>query len=859
MLGRRILAAIVLGVATACVSAHGLENFLATGVRVGTSLDPHVSKFAPFTLDGNNSVATVDYGTEVGGLPWFEISSLSNEGLQIEVKYSETFGALNLEYSDGPYYFVTGLANSFRVETFNVTSTGRLSAFQIQGGQRWQSIRLLSKGSVTISNVGFKASFQSLSYDELPGQFESDDNELNEIWKLGTRAVQAACLATREQPASWRVDSDGILVESQRPAVSHLSTGLQNYALEFDAQILRSGLLWGVGWPVFGVGGGLTISLTGEMPESSSFLNHNYTLLPRNTISLSYKWGLVNQTTLETQRLDSFALPFSVQENKWYRIRTTASSDGQLSVSVNDTLVFNVSIASYPNGPTSVNGGFGFGAWQDCAARFKNAVATDLNNGTVLYSNNLTMPDSVLAEFGVQSNPKGVCLDGPKRDRMMWLGDLYHTMRIVDVSTARWDVLGTTLDAIIATQLANGEVAFAFPIGYDAILKVGGYTFLQDYVHLGVLSFYHYIQGSGDVDYLKKDWDLWKQTVNFVASRINATDGLAHLRGPFLGGANGGAAASCITVQVLNKATELAEAADDTVSAQTWKNTSATLQQTIRSKLWNGDKSFFALNLDQQDSFSAAGNGLCFIAGVGASEQGSSFVDRALGLLALGPGYKDDTTIDPTNTKISPNTNGFLLEGLAKLGTKSAAIRARALMHTLWGAMLADPKTSSGASWEYVGLDGSPGLSWFTSQSHPWGGAATYVISEYVAGIQPADGVAGFGLKSWVVKPEFGLLMGLRKVNARYPTAFGTLLVTWSVGCSGLDVEIVAPRETEGTFVLGSFTRTLSGSENITLQPTPTLDGNALEDERNTSISNFNDSASAPDPAADPCRRVETL
>lgn len=51
-------------------------------------------------------------------------------------------------------------------------------AFFLQGGQRWQSIRLLTDGTVLFSSVGLKASISTTDVDNFLGSFSSD----NECW-----------------------------------------------------------------------------------------------------------------------------------------------------------------------------------------------------------------------------------------------------------------------------------------------------------------------------------------------------------------------------------------------------------------------------------------------------------------------------------------------------------------------------------------------------------------------------------------------------------------------------------------------------------------------------------------------------
>ncbi|KAG6617779.1 Glycoside hydrolase [Phytophthora cinnamomi] len=61
-----------------------------------------------------------------------------------------------------------------------------------------------------------------------------------------------------------------------------------------------------------------------------------------------------------------------------------------------------------------------------------------LNDSTnVLYSNPITDESAVLPKFGVQSNMYGACLDGAKRDRYIWLGDFYHTARVMGVTNSK--------------------------------------------------------------------------------------------------------------------------------------------------------------------------------------------------------------------------------------------------------------------------------------------------------------------------------------------------------------------------------------------------------------------------------------
>jgi hypothetical protein len=77
---------------------------------------------------------------------------------------------------------------------------------------------------------------------------------------------------------------------------------------------------------------------------------------------------------------------------------------------------------------------------------------------------------------------------------------------------------------------------------------------------------------------------------------------------------------------------------------------------------------------------------------------------------------------------------GFLLEGLfianSTYGTNLDV--AKDLLDNFWSKMVTQNEYFTGASWEYLFPDGSPGLGLYTSLSHPWGGAPTYLLPQYV-------------------------------------------------------------------------------------------------------------------------------
>jgi hypothetical protein len=746
----------------------------------------------------------MDYGANVAGFPVFEIISLSGP-TQMEVKYSEQFSGLLQPLSDGPSLFVSSNANSYRVETFNVTQPGTVRSELIQGGQRWQSIRLLTNSTVKFGKVAFESTVGKIDIASLPGTFHSSNPAYDKIWSLGARAVSLACFDAGTQTSIWKVSPEGAFVSSSAPSYTDLAYNFTEYNLEFDAKIVRGGFVWATSYN-FGVRsrGGILMNLAGNYPPETTFSNTNRSLFPPSTVSLAYGVSFVNQTTLSSYQLDQFPVPCEVQEGTWYRVSTMVRS-GYLSVSLNQSRLFNVSLDSYSSitgGTVSSSGSFGFGAWQDQSAYIRNVTAWD-TAGSVIYQNPMIDSDVVLPEYGVHDNYFPTCVDGAKRDRLVWLGDFIHTSRIVGVSTGRNDHISGTFKQLLTYQLPTGQLPTAPSLGYSpdidpAAFAVEGSAFLlPDYHILGLISFASYMEWSNDVTFAKENWNSWVSAVDWLVSYKSNSTGLIDLstfRVTFLGPPSG-SAVNTAAVWAFQGMASVAAAVNDINSYNKWTNLATSLTQAINVALWDDESGVYSIQSSDKGNFSTAAIGFAITTGVANDTQAQLSLSH-LPSLKLHPGYRDSTTsnLSDPSVNLSPNINGFLLPALMQ---RKQAEPARFLLDNLWGAMIANETTNSGASWEYVNQESQPGYGQYTSLSHPWGGGATYALTQYVAGIRPVD----FGYKTWMVDPAYAGF-GLEWVNATVPTPHGNLGVVWSVKGSIVWVEIDAPVGTNGTLKL---------------------------------------------------------
>ncbi|TGO36963.1 hypothetical protein BHYA_0110g00290 [Botrytis hyacinthi] len=806
---------------TTCFSCTAVTKPLRIGLATEPTLS--LSSGVKFELTPSTPVATLDYGHEVAGYPYYDVAFISGK-VQIEVKYSEEFNGLNTNFSDGPFPLAIGLSNTYRVETFELTETGPFQAFLLQGGQRWQSIRLLTSGSVTFLTTGFTASVSDIDVSTLPGGFESDNVMLNDIWALGARASSVACIDRGTQGSMWEFDMNGALVRGMKPGLTIKGAAFQNYTLQFNTMIKRGGIGWAIGAPI-DKPLGLQLNLIGELPENTTFVNTNTTLTPPNSLILSYGYSLVNVTTLPSYHLDVFNTP-PIKENTWYTVQTILDTAGNLAVFIDDAEIFNISLSSYYVGETPIQaaGTFGFGGWQDQVGYIKNVIVRDTFNQSLLYNNTMmTDTDLVLTEYGVHYNLQTTCLDGAKRDRLVWLGDFYHTSRIIPVTTSRNDHLKGTLNTFVDWQIEDGLLPFSPPIGYNASDAKQAFAFgsgalagletygavLVDYQILGLICYSNYISSSNDLEFAHQTWSNWKLLADWLIAQLSPDTGLPVFSYSFMGPSQG-SAISCALVQALVHLAEVAMALNDLASATKYSTAATKISTAVNKQLWNPTIGTYSLSAASPDDYSIAAIGFCITSGTANTTQALQSL-QALDALKLGPGYKDSTQINSSDlsTNISPNMNGFLL---AAIISHNATSKALSLIESLWSPMLSNPKTSTGASWEYVNLEGNPGLGLFTSLAHPWGGAPTYLLTEWAAGLRRADGLSGYGYRNWLINPDVGLAMGLKTASARVVTAFnGSLSAKWTLDEGVVDVIINAPNNTSGVFEMAGTRKVLAG------------------------------------------------
>lgn len=710
--------------------------------------------------------------------------------------------------------YTKGLMNSFRTETFNLSSNGETESFLIQGGLRWQSITLLTNTSLTINGVGLRPSVDILPSESLPGAFSTSNDQYDRLWSLGARAVQAACVENGSQPSTWELSSEGAFIRGQYPGYSLKGLLYGNYTMSFSTKV-RSG---GTGWRVAAganSGYGPYFVLTTSGPH---FANMNRSLTPANTLAAGFGFSIINEAILSSGPVQYFDLPMTLVDNEWYRVATTINATGY-DILINGTRAAFVPSAEYVpyvdsswGSPTVTDGTWGFGPWLDQAAYFRDVEVT-LQNGTVVYTNTLTT-SATLEEYGIASNSHAVCLDGAKRDREIWIGDFVHTAREIFASSGRFDFVQSMIEFALEWQLVEGQGAGLVPIQesmgdgfqYRYAYYPSQYS-ESDYPILFLVTLGDYYAQTGDISLLGTYWDGIKLLVQTILDRyLDPATGLLAAADAFWFTAQGfqnATAPTALMAIALNQLVNVSNALNDTATASSYASQSANFSSAINSQLYSSSLGAYAIALDGIEYTSILATAFTIRAGIANSTQAQSGIEK-LADLFVQIGYKDSSNVAESNTtQLSPNTQGFLLESLFlahnKLNASAATVVPvlKNLLDVYWPNMLNQNEYYTGGPWEYVYADGSPGIGIFTSLCHPWGGAPTYILTNYVLGVR-TEFNSTTGTFEWVFDPpwDIALGLGLQWANGTVPLfSGGYIQAEWTLSngtnSSSISVQVI--------------------------------------------------------------------
>ena len=352
-----------------------------------------------------------------------------------------------------------------------------------------------------------------------------------------------------------------------------------------------------------------------------------------------------------------------------------------------------------------------------------------------------------------------VLVDGAKRDRTVWPGDLGVSVPTEYASLGDLTPTRNALTTLYNHQASSGEMPYAGP-------EVNFYG--SDTYHLwSLIGTANYIQYSHDTSWLDSEWTNYKRALAYSLGKVNS-DGLMNVTGTAdwarsdQGGEN--IEANVLLHQALVTGAQLADLEHDSSDAASWRATADRLKSAINAKLWDDAAGQYRDNptstLHPQD-----GNSLAVWYGVAPQDR----AQRISAALTTNWNAYGATTPEHDG-QIATFPGSMELQAHLQAGDTTTALD---LMRREWGYMLDSPLGTGSTFWEGYLADGQFGYGGaYMSNAHGWATGPTSALTFYVVGIRPTTIDGGYD-----IAPQTG---GLHDVQGSLRTPMGDIRVAWN-------------------------------------------------------------------------------
>jgi hypothetical protein len=339
-----------------------------------------------------------------------------------------------------------------------------------------------------------------------------------------------------------------------------------------------------------------------------------------------------------------------------------------------------------------------------------------------------------------------ILVDGAKRDRTVWLGDIGIALPTAYVSTGDLVSTKNSLDTIYAAQ---DPTTGLFPRSGPPL---DGGNILSDTYHLWTLvGAYNYYLYSGDKAWLDTNWAAHKKAILYATAKID-NNSLLDVTLPRdwgrLGQGGENIAANALLYKVLVSSAELATAEGDAAISTSYAATAASLKTAANSLLWDAAAGAYRDNptstVHPQD-----GNSLAIWFGLVDTDAKATTITATLKKNWNAYGSRTPEG-DPTKALISPFPGSMEVAARFVANDDQSAFD---LMRLEWGYMLNASTGTASTFWEGYLDDGSFGYGGsYMSAAHGWSTGPTFAMTQWVLGVAP-DSAAG---KTYHVIPHVG-------------------------------------------------------------------------------------------------------
>jgi hypothetical protein len=409
---------------------------------------------------------------------------------------------------------------------------------------------------------------------------------------------------------------------------------------------------------------------------------------------------------------------------------------------------------------------------------------------TGAYSEQLNMQ-----EAGINGAARPSLLDGAKRDRAIWSGDLLvEGAGIYDsLGSNGSDYVKQSLLHLIDNSKANGpllaQTLFGSPAGY----------FSSSYSQYTLQSAVDYYRYTGDSEFIAHVLPKLEAQAAYDKTLTNS-DGLIVTTAGFATPSSGldwdfydGVKTGVVTefnVLYYKSLIDLAYAErnlGNTEKARGYEATAASVKDKINSTLFDPSTGAYRLS-DSDATLAQDANSLAILDGVAPRTAVPGIVAK-LATLKTANGVAPFAAGSGKSALQSPFVSGYHVAAAFAGGFPAEAYD---VLHRTFDQQIDTENPGyTGATWENYNPDGTiPNGG--TSLAHGWGSGPTSALTSYVLGVTPVDP----GYSTFTVSPSFS---GLDWAEGAIPTPHGAINISWKHAGKNILLKVEAPNGATGT------------------------------------------------------------
>tara|TARA_R110002003_G_scaffold180_4_gene14366 strand:+ start:5800 stop:7635 length:1836 start_codon:yes stop_codon:yes gene_type:complete len=390
-----------------------------------------------------------------------------------------------------------------------------------------------------------------------------------------------------------------------------------------------------------------------------------------------------------------------------------------------------------------------------------------------------------------------IIVDGAKRDRAVWPGDMGIAVPSSFVSTGDLDSVRNALQVMYDYQNPDGS----FPEAGPPLLQQNSDTY-----HMWtMIGTFNYMLYTDNASFVQKNWPKYLKAMGYIYGKVDSS-GLLNQTGTrdwarWQTGFNNTQANVILYHTLKTSATLAGWMTDRTNLSNTWTQRASSLQIAINKYCFDDSYGAFRDNATSTNLHPQDANSMAVLFGVVNASSSTAFsistrlTDNWSPIGAVAPELPEN---------ISPFISSFEIQAHLTVGETA---RALDLIRRSWG-WYADHRNGTGSTViEGYRVNGTFGYRSergygydpsYVSHAHGWSSGPTSALTEFVVGLSVTE-PAG---RTWSLKPQFG---DLKNAEAGFTTWIGKFQAKWAKTASGYTLSFSMPTSTSGVVGLPSL------------------------------------------------------